>query len=136
MPALKTYDIFISHAWSYNDEYYRLVDMLNAAPNFKWRNYSVPEHDPADANSDRKLREALKRQMRPVNVVLILSGMYAVHSDWIEFEVEFADSLGKPMVGIKPWGQERVPRYVADAVEEMVGWNTSSIVSAIRRRAL
>ena len=136
MPALKTYDIFISHAWSHNDDYYRLIDLLNAAPNFKWRNYSVPEHDPADANSATKLREALKRQMRPVNVVLILSGMYAVHSDWIEFEVEFAESMDKPMVGIRPRGQERIPKYVVGAVEEMVGWNTSSIVSAIRRHAL
>lgn len=136
MPPLKTYDLFISHAWSYNDEYYRLVNMLNAAPNFKWRNYSVPEHDPADAGSTDKLKEALKRQMRPVNVVLILSGMYAVHSSWIEFEVEFAQTLSKPMVGIRPWGQERVPKYVADAVDEMVGWNTASIVSAIRRNAI
>ena len=110
--------------------------MLNAAPNFKWRNYSVPEHDPADANSATKLREALRRQMRPVNIVLVLSGMYAVHSDWIEFEVAFAESLGKPMVGIRPWRQERVPKYVKEAVEEMVGWNTSSIVTAIRRHAL
>ena len=46
MPELKTYDLFISHAWKYNEDYYRLVDMLNNAPNFKWRNYSVPEHDP------------------------------------------------------------------------------------------
>jgi hypothetical protein len=38
MPHLNTYDLFISHAWDYNAEYYRLVDMLNNAPNFKWRN--------------------------------------------------------------------------------------------------
>ena len=46
MPALKTYRLFISHAWQYHDDYYRLVEMLNAANNFRWYNYSVPEHDP------------------------------------------------------------------------------------------
>ena len=29
MPALKTYDVFISHAWKYNDQYYNLINMLN-----------------------------------------------------------------------------------------------------------
>ena len=136
MPQLKTYDVFISHAWTYNAEYYRLVNMLNDAANFKWRNYSVPQHDPADANSTTKLKEAIRRQMRPVNVVLILAGMYATHSDWIEFEINFGTTLSKPMVGTRPWGQQRVPTIVSDAVAEMVGWNTSSIVSAIRRHSL
>ena len=136
MPTLKTYDVFISHAWDYNDDYYRLVRMLNEANNFKWRNYSVPEHDPADANSKTKLREALKRQMRPVNIVLVLSGMYVSHSEWIEFEIEFAQTLNKPMVGIRPWGNQRAPQAVTDAVDEMVRWNTSSIVTAIRKHSL
>jgi len=35
------YDIFISHAWTYNDEYYKLENMLEEAPYFNWRNYSV-----------------------------------------------------------------------------------------------
>lgn len=39
MPELKTYDLFISHAWKSieNSEYYRLVELLKAAPLFKWR---------------------------------------------------------------------------------------------------
>jgi hypothetical protein len=34
MPSLRTYDLFISHAWSYGEDYYRIVEMLDAAPNF------------------------------------------------------------------------------------------------------
>ena len=139
MPSLKTYDIFISHAWDYNDDYYRMVGMLNNAPNFKWRNYSVPEHDPVEGGETKKkkvLEEALMRQIRPVNVVLILAGMYTNHSDWIGFEMDFADLMRKPMVGIRPWGQQRTPKAVSEAVKEMVRWNTSSIVAAIRGRSL
>lgn len=132
MPPLKTYDVFISHAWRYSDDYYRIVDFLNKATNFRWRNYSVPKHNPKDGN----LEDALKKQIRPVNVVIILAGMYTNHSDWIEFEMDFSDLIGKPMIGVKPWGAQRVPREVQDRVKEMVGWNTSSIVSAIRRHAL
>ena len=136
MPELKTYDVFISHAWTYNSDYYRLVEMLDKAPNFKWRNYSVPEHDPLKPKSKKDLKEALKRQMRPANIIIILAGMYATHSDWIEFEIDYAEELNKPMIGVKPWGQQRIPKVVQDAVKEMVGWNTSSIVRAIRKWSL
>ena len=74
MPALKTYDLFIAHAWTYNDEYYRLVNMLKDAPYFSWRNFSVPEHDRLPGGNT--LRSQLLSQIRPVNAVLILAGMY------------------------------------------------------------
>lgn len=130
MPALRTYKVFISHAWKYSDDYDRIVQFLNDAPNFSWQNYSVPKHDPLDDEED--LKEELRKQIRPVQIVIILAGMYVNHSDWIEFEMNFADQIGKPMIGIRPWGQQRVPKEVQDRVKEMVGWNTASIVKAIR----
>lgn len=136
MPQLKTYDVFISHAWNYHEDYLRVVQFLDDAQYFNWRNYSVPEHDPVDANSNRMLKEALKRQMRPANIVLILSGMYAAHSRWIDFEIEFSIDINKPMIGIRPWGQQRIPKIVSDNVDVMVGWQTDSIISAIRKYSL
>ena len=136
VPALKTYDLFISHAWKYNDEYYRLEAFLNAAPNFQWRNYSVPQHDPAIVNSSNALSQALLRQVRPVNCVLVVSGMYTNHREWMQAEITFAQGLSKPIVGIRPWGQQRVPAEVQNAAHAMVGWNTQSIVSAIRQYSI
>ena len=74
--------------------------------------------------------------MRPANIVVILAGMYAAYSEWIEFEIDFATEIGKPMIGIKSWGQERIPRIVQDSVLEMVGGQTRSIVAAIRKWSL
>ncbi|ABN53658.1 MAG TPA: nuclease [Hungateiclostridium thermocellum] len=140
MPNLKIYDLFISHAWKYNDDYYRLVDLLNKAPNFKWRNYSVPQHDPVidpdDPVDQKTLIEELKGQIRPVNCVLILSGMYAAYSFWIQKEIDISVDYGKPIIGIKPWGQERIPKAVSDVAIEIVGWNTDAIVEAIRKHSL
>ena len=51
MPRLKTYDLFICHAWRYDGDYYRLVNLLEAAPLFKWQNHSVPWQDPLDAST-------------------------------------------------------------------------------------
>ena len=124
MPQLHRYKIFISHAWKYNTDYNRLIEYLDKAPNFIYSNYSVPEHDPVDANNNSKLKEELRQQIRPVEVVVILGGMYVAYSDWIQFEIDFAEILRKPVLGVRLWGAERMPKAVQDAADEIVGWNT------------
>jgi hypothetical protein len=140
MPELKTYDLFISHAWRYNGDYNRLEEMLREANLFKWRNYSVPEHDPViDVGSNagkKKLTALLDKQIKPVNSVLILGGMYAAYSDWIQDEIRLAQAYNKPIIGIYPWGHQHMPVVIQKAAIELVGWNTSTIVSAIRRNSL
>ena len=135
MPQLHRYRLFISHAWQYNADYYRLLEMLDDAANFIYANYSVPEHDPVDANNNTKLKEELRQQIRPVEVVIILGGMYVAYSDWIQFEIDFATALGKPILGIKPRGAQVMPTAVQDAADKIVGWSTSTIVAAIRNLA-
>ena len=132
MPKLNRYKIFISHAWRYNTDYYELINRLKMTPNFLYANYSVPEHDPVDANNNRKLAEELCQQIRPVGVVIILGGMYVAYSNWIQFEIDFAQSLGKPILGVKPWAAQRMPQAVQNAADKVVGWNAPTIVSAIR----
>ena len=135
MPELHRYRLFISHAWTYSDEYNRIIQFLNEASNFIYSNYSVPKHDPVDANNPTKLKEELRQQIRPVEVVIVLAGMYVAYSDWIQFEIDYASELSKPTLGVKPWGSQVTPTAVSSAADEMVGWTTESIVSAIRRLA-
>lgn len=140
MPELKTYDLFISHAWRYNEAYYNLINLLDQASYFQYRNYSVPEHDPVlDPNTSSgktTLKGKLDNQIKPVNCVLIIAGMYASYSEWIEYEVNKAKSLNKPIVGLIPRGTERTPTFVQENTLAMVGWSTTSIVDAIRRYSL
>jgi len=135
MPPLRTYDLFISHAWDYKEEYYRLVEMLNNAPYFKWRDYSVPFHDPFDSPSTRELKKKIKEQIRQCTVFVVLAGMWVKYHDWILFEIRTANSFSKPILAIKPWGQEKIPKEIYDYADKMVGWNTESIVDAIRELA-
>jgi hypothetical protein len=136
MPDLRVYRLFVSHKWSYTDDYNRLTSLLDGASNFVFHNYSVPKADPVDANNSARLTEAIRNQIRPVQCVLIIAGMYVNHSDWIQFEMDFAKELGKPIIGIVPWGGQRTPLAVETAAHEMVAWSTTSIVDAIRRRSL
>ena len=137
MPPLRTYNVFISHAWSHSEEYYRLEEMLDKAPNFQWKNYSVPAHDGFGKMSQKALEDQLLEQIRPTSVVLILAGMYINNSDWIQKEIDMAAELGKPIIGIKPWGNEFVPKIVKESSNgNIVGWYTPSIIEAIRSNSL
>ena len=133
MPPLRTYSVFICHDWEYSDDYYRICRFLDEAPNFSWRNLSVPEHDPLDTNE--MLQKNLRDQVRPADVMLVLAGMYSARSGWIDWEMAFARRIGKSIIGIKPRGNVQLPVVVQKNADEIVGWNTNTIVSAIRWRA-
>ena len=75
MPTLKTRMIFISHAWRYNQHYNRIVEWFNEAPNFYWKNCSVPSDDALPDKTSRGLSEGMTRQISPSQVVVILGGM-------------------------------------------------------------
>jgi len=137
MPALKTYVGFISHAWNYHDEYLRLESMLNSAPQFKFHNASVPCTNciPPPANTST-IQKSLDEQIRISNVVLILSGMHAAHSEWVDKEIAIAAKYEKPIIGVIPRGQIMIPKIVQNAAKEMVHWQTNSIVEAIRKHAV
>lgn len=126
----KTYNLFISHAWKYDEHYSKVVGWLNDS-DLTWKNYSVPEDDQLDTTSNKKLKEALTKQINPTSAVIILAGMYAAHSDWIDYEIDEAIRLDKVIIGVKPWGQERIPTKIQDNATTMVGWNSSSVVNAV-----
>ena len=133
MPNLKNRMIFISHAWKYDNHYSTLVNWFNEEPNFSWRNCSVPSTDALPDKTTKGLAEGMTRQISPAQGVIVLGGMYAAHSDWIEYEIKEAQRMNKVIIGVRPWGQERVPKIVQEAsICEPVGWNRASVINAIR----
>ncbi len=131
----KTYRIFISHAWDYVD-YDKLVNLLDNRRYFIWENYSVPEEDPLHSKSTNALYEGLKRHIKQTNCVLAIAAMNVPRREFIQFEIEFAAAIDKPIIGVKPRGQIQVPKIVQDHAVKIVGWNTESIVSAIRKYSI
>lgn len=136
MPALKNYHIMISHSWDYNEHYEKVVSWLNDANNFEWSNYSVPLTNPIDAKGKKELKEKLRNKITNCSCIIILSGMYVAYSEWIDYEIDTAVEMGKPIIGVEPWGQERVPQKVTSNADVVVGWNSSSVVQAIRDYSL
>lgn len=127
------YNLFISHAWDYNEAYYNLVNMLNSAQYFSYKNYSVPEHDRLDTRTNQELEIALYSQISPCSCVLIIAGMYYNHRHWLQKEIDIANYYKKPIIVVRPWGSERIPQELAANEFHVVNWQTSSIVDAIRQ---
>ena len=133
---MRTHHLFISHSWAYSDAYERLVGLLNRRPYFRFKDYSVPRDDPIhNARTVGALRAAIRQQMAPSGVVLILAGVYATYSKWIDEEIALAQrgfQTPKPIVAIRPRGNRRLSQPVKNAADRVVAWNKDSIVAAIR----
>lgn len=136
---MRTHHLFVSHSWAYSNAYERLLGLLNNRPYFHFKDYSVPRDDPIhNARTVAALRAAIRQQMTPCGVVLILAGVYATYSKWIDEEIALAQNgflIPKPIIAIRPRGNLRLSKPVRQAADRVVGWNKDSIVAAIREVA-
>lgn len=132
------YNLFISHSWSYSDAYEKLIKLLDSDSYFEYKNYSVPKDNPIhNAPTISQLRDAIRNQMSYASCLLILAGVYSTHSKWINIEIDIAKTgfyIPKKIIAIEPWGSEKTSTIVKHAADEIVKWNTQSIVNAIRRQ--
>lgn len=127
------YNLFISHSWNYGDAYEKLINLLDSDTYFNYKNYSVPKDDPIhNANSDYQLKKAIRNQIQHAGCVLILAGVYATYSKWINIEIELAQEMGKKIIAIEPWGSEKTSTIVKSSADSVVKWQTTSIIKAIR----
>ncbi|MGE5598304.1 MAG: TIR domain-containing protein [Bacteroidota bacterium] len=124
-----------AHAWKHGHDYDRLVEMLNNAPLFRWSNYSVSRDHPLDL-SDAGLLAALDRKIAQVHAVVVIAGWYVNWRPWLKDEIGLALDRGKPIIGIRPRGETRLPPSVQENAATIVGWTTAGVVKAIRKHAL
>lgn len=130
----RTRNLFISHSWSYTDAYKKLCNLLNEAPNFSYRNYSVPRDNPIhNTPNEKALYNAIKQRVSFCEIIIIMAGKYSTFSKWIQKEIKIATKdFSKPILAIKPWANTQISSIVRENGDRIVNWNTSSIVSAIR----
>lgn len=135
---MNTRNIFISHSWKHSGHYDRLVSLLKERGYFDFRNYSVPEDDPLDANTTSAIREGIRQQMASCSVVLVVAGVHASNSRWMKEEIEMAKGgfdRPKSVIAIRPHSAKRTSDYATSNADETVSWSTESIVGAIRRHS-
>lgn len=96
-------NIFISHRWDYNTEYYSLVAKFDQY-GFYHLDYSVPQHNPADVNTVNAIARTLTEQVRQCNYFIIFANRAIANSRWCLHELNAAKGFSKPILSVNPYG--------------------------------
>ena len=128
----KVYTIFISHSWAYVEDLRSLKKLLESRGYFNVQFEEATPDVPINSENAAYIRQRLRQKIANSNIVLGIAGIYASHSEWMQWELDKAIELGVPIVGVVPRGAERVSAVVSSRAKQVVRWNTESIVEAIR----
>jgi hypothetical protein len=124
--------VFTTHAWELSDDYLRVFEYLESAPNFYYRNCSNPEQRPVDTTTEG-LRDELRSQMAAAEVIVALSSLYGSHRDLMVFQLHFAKASNKPVILLPGFGCElAMPRTVTELIDSQASWDERALVDAIR----
>jgi antiphage defense system Thoeris ThsB-like protein len=135
MPKREPIRVFVTHCFEESDDYLRVFEYLESARNFYYRNCSVPEQRVQTGGQDA-LRELLRQQITPAEVVIALASMYPAHQDLLLFELNYAKASDKPVLLLPHFGREQLEiKAFAGLVDEKVGWDERALVDAVRRQA-
>lgn len=139
---MPTYNVFVSHAWSYSERYLGVIGLLDTAKSrysdFDYRDYSVPRTDPlVDPNSSAsvaKLTALLRTQIAMASSIIVPAGMYVESRTWIQREIDLAltgFTQPKRLIAIRRRGQQRDPQELMEIADVVVNWNSHSLARAV-----
>ena len=125
--------LYVTHAWSADDEYLRVFEFLESARNFYYRNQSRPDQRPSGGREPEL--DALRRQIDSAEVVMCLAAQYAQSAFWLDFQVTYAKATRKAVVLLACFGTAGgLPPTLAAQADETVEWNERAMVDALRRQ--
>lgn len=125
--------LFVSHVFEPADDYDRVFEYLESSHNFYYRNCSNPELPVTDREA---MKEELRKQITLAEVVIVPSGMYQRHRELIDFQLNCAKGLDKPVIVLESFGVKQKLAVQLEALgDEIIEWNERSIADAIRRQA-
>ncbi|RAP52751.1 MAG: hypothetical protein BZ138_02435 [Methanosphaera sp. rholeuAM270] len=116
---MKKWKLFVSYPKDCED-YNTFMSRLDSATEaFKWEDVTdVSEVKYAEAIAD-------------CDALIVLSGLWDEDKDLISEHIRYARTFDKPIIVIRPYGAEEIPKELADVATKVVGWNTACIVDAI-----
>jgi hypothetical protein len=135
MSAREPIRVFVTHCFEESDDYLRVFEYLESARNFYYRNCSAPAPRPA-GTAQEALREPLRHQITPAEVVIALTSLYPGHQELLLFELNYAKASDKPVLLLPPFGREPLAlKLFAGLVDEHVAWDERALIDAVRRQA-
>lgn len=133
MSEKNPYRLFVSHTWEESDDYMRFFDYVSDIDSFFYVNLSEPENFPG--SSVDSIQTELNRQMKDAEIVVILSSAYNKDANLVQYQMDLAKALGKPIIAVEPFGPESILKPVKDRAAQVVPWYNRAMVDAILHHA-
>jgi hypothetical protein len=133
--------VFISHHHADDASVDSLTKLLSGR-GFEIRNSSIRAKP---ANQDRldkgmvkeaTIKRLLRMKMSWASTVVVLIGKETHSREWVNWEIEKANSLGKKIIGVYERGGTdfEIPPALEEHATTIVNWNSDSIIDAIEGR--
>lgn len=130
---MKSRNVFVSHVQEDESHIEKMYALLKSS-GCECRDSSITSSTPNSANNESYIKyEILSPQIRWAGVVVVLITPRTKDSKWVEWEIEYAISLGKRIVGVWANGDAgcELPKVLEKYADSVVGWSAKSIVAAI-----
>lgn len=126
-------NIFISHIHE-DDEKLKLLKDLLKKSGFEVRDGSINSDKPNNASNPEYIKSSiLAPHIRWARVLVVLISPETRNSEWVNWEIEYAEKEGKRIVGV--WDHGAAECDVPDALDQyadaVVGWQGNRVKDAI-----
>ena len=131
--ADQTKNVFISHIHEDDAGLGKIKDLL-AKGGMTIRDSSINSSNPNNAKSEDYIKsQILAPQINWAGTLLVYVSPDTKHSNWVNWEIEYAQKLGKRIVGVWEHGAKDcdLPDALNNYADAMVGWTGNSIIDAI-----
>lgn len=126
--------LFVTHVFADHEEYSRVFEYLESRDNFFYVNFSNPDDGPV--GDSEAIQEAIRQQIKPVEVVLFPAAIASANQQLIDFQLKVAQAFDKPIIAIKAYGEtHHLSDELLATATEVVEWNDRSITEAATRLA-
>lgn len=144
MPDI-TKNVFISHHHK-DDASVDGITAMVAGKGYKLRNSSIrvkPENQKRldqKKVSDQTIKRLLRMKMRWASQVIVIIGKETHKRPWVNWEIETAFKLGKPVIGVYEnglKGEVEIPESLKDKyAASIVGWRADAIIGALEGKSM
>jgi hypothetical protein len=132
-------NVFVSHHHKDDASVDGLTKIL-AGKNYQLRNSSIRVKPENQKRLDQKLISAkaikrlLRMKMRWASQVIVIIGKETHTRDWVNWEIQAAHDLGKPIIGVYENGltdNVPLPENLENYATSIVSWRADSIIGAL-----
>lgn len=126
-------NVFISHIHEDDDGLSKLKSLLGRN-GMNIRDYSINSDNPNNAHAEGYIKsEILAPRIQACGTMVVYISPETRDSHYVNWEIEYAQKLGKRIVGVWANGEKdcEVPDALAEYADAIVGWHGNSVIDAI-----